>query len=77
MIVVGKNYMEKMMTKVDAFNKNVFNYISTEYGNSTLKKVQTSKNKDRVKYLLEDSRNRNYDTDKTANKIIAMLRLNP
>ncbi len=69
--------MEKMMTKVDAFNKNVFNYISTEYGNSTLKKVQTSKNKDRVKYLLEDSRNRNYDTDKTANKIIAMLRLNP
>jgi 23S rRNA maturation mini-RNase III len=76
-IVVGKNYMEKMMTKVDAFNKNVFNYISTEYGNSTLKKVQTSKNKDRVKYLLEDSRNRNYDTDKTANKIIAMLRLNP
>lgn len=69
--------MEKMMTKVDTFNKNVFNYISTEYGNSTLKKVQTSKNKDRVKYLLEDSRNRNYDTDKTANKIIAMLRLNP
>ena len=65
------------MTKVDAFNKNVFNYISTEYGNNTLKKVQTSKNKDKVKYLLEDSRNRNYDTHKTANKIIAILRLNP
>jgi|TARA_R100000005_G_C4960131_1_gene177153 hypothetical protein len=65
------------MTKVDVFNKSVFNYISTEYGNSTLKKVQTSKNKDKVKHLLEDSRKRDYDTDRTANKIIAMLRLNP
>lgn len=65
------------MTKIDAFNKNVFNYISTEYGNSTLKKVQTSKNKDKVKYLLEDSRTRDYCAGKTANKIIAMLRLNP
>lgn len=65
------------MTKTDAFNKNVFNYISTEYGNSTLKKVQTSKNKDKVKQLLEDSRKRDYTTHKTANKIIAMLRLNP
>jgi hypothetical protein len=65
------------MTKIDKFNKSVFNYISTEYGNSTLKKVQTSKNKDKVKYLLEDSRNRDYDTDRTANKIIAMLKLNP
>ena len=53
------------MTKVDV------------YGNSTLKKVQTSKNKDKVKHLLEDSRKRDYDTDRTANKIIAMLRLNP
>ena len=65
------------MTKTDIFNKKVFNYISTEYGNSTLKKVQTSKNKDKVKYILEDSRSRDYDTNKTANKIIAMLRLNP
>ena len=65
------------MTKVDVFNKSVFNYISTEYGNSTLKKVQTSKNKDKVKHLLEDSRSRDYDADRTANKIIAMLRLNP
>ena len=65
------------MTKIDVFNKNVFNYISTEYGNSTLKKVQTSKNKDKVKQLLEDSRKRDYATDRTANKIIAMLRLNP
>jgi|TARA_B100001094_G_scaffold186873_1_gene181056 hypothetical protein len=65
------------MTKTDTFNKNVFNYISTEYGNSTLKKVQTAKNKDKVKHILEDSRNRDYDTNKAANKIIAMLRLNP
>jgi hypothetical protein len=65
------------MTKIDIFNKSVFNYISTEYGNSTLKKVQTSKNKDKVKYLLEDSRTRDYCPNKTANKIIAMLRLNP
>ena len=66
-----------MSKTVDAFNKNVFNYISTEYGNSTLKKVQTAKNKDRVKHLLEDSRSKSYETDRTANKIIAMLRLNP
>tara|TARA_R110002073_G_scaffold158968_1_gene314215 strand:- start:126 stop:323 length:198 start_codon:yes stop_codon:yes gene_type:complete len=65
------------MTKVDMFNKDVFNYISTEYGNSTLKKVQTSKNKDKVKNILEDSRTRSYDVDKAANKIIATLRLNP
>ena len=66
-----------MTTKVDIFNKDVFNYISTEYGNSTLKKVQTSKNKNVVKNILEDSRKRNYETDRTANKIIAMLRLVP
>jgi hypothetical protein len=65
------------MAKTDTFNKSVFNYISTEYGNSTLKKVQTSKNKHRVKLLLEDSRTKGYDADRTANKIIAMLRLNP
>ena len=66
-----------MSKTVESFNKSVFNYISTEYGNSTLKKVQTAKNKDKVKHLLEDSRNRSYDEDRTANKIIAMLRLNP
>ncbi len=65
------------MTKIDIFNKNVFNYISTEYGNNTLKKVQTSKNKERVKQLLEDSRERDHTTDRAANKIIAMLRLTP
>tara|TARA_B100000900_G_C19924578_1_gene451086 strand:+ start:190 stop:390 length:201 start_codon:yes stop_codon:yes gene_type:complete len=66
-----------MSKTVDTFNKNVFNYISTEYGNNILKKVQTAKNKDKVKHLLEDSRTRKYETDHTANKIIAMLRLNP
>ena len=66
------------MTKtVESFNKNVFDYISTEYGNSTLKKVQTAKNKDIVKHLLEDSRTKTYEVNRTANKIIAMLRLNP
>ncbi len=65
------------MTKIDMFNKDVFNYISTEYGNSTLKKVQTSKNKNVVKNILEDSRKKKYETDRTANKIIAMLRLVP
>ena len=65
------------MAKTDTFNKSVFNYISTEYGNSTLKKVQTAKNKDKVKHLLEDSRTKSYNADRTANKIIAMLRLNP
>ena len=59
------------------FNKNVFNYIATEYGNSTLKKVQTSENKNVVKNILEDSRKKDYETDRTANKIIAMLRLVP
>ena len=43
-----------MSKTVESFNKNVFNYISSEYGNSTLKKVQTAKNKDKVKHLLED-----------------------
>ncbi len=69
--------IQKMSKTVESFNKNVFNYIATEYGNSTLKKVQTAKNKDKVKHLLEDSRTKSYDTDRTANKILAMLRLNP
>ena len=66
-----------MSKTVESFNKNVFDYISTEYGNSTLKKVQTTKNKDTVKHLLEDSRTKTYEVNRTANKIIAMLRLNP
>ena len=66
-----------MSKTVESFNKKVFDYISTEYGNSTLKKVQTTKNKDTVKHLLEDSRTKTYEVNRTANKIIAMLRLNP
>ena len=66
-----------MMTKIDAFNKDVFNYISEEYGNNILKKVQKSNSKTVVKCILNDSRKHDYPVDKTANKIVAMLKLNP
>ena len=55
----------------------IFNYIENQYGSSTLKKVQSQKNKKTVAKLLQFSEQNVESVEHTANKIIAMLRLNP
>ena len=65
------------MEEVNTFNKDVFNYISEKYGNNILKKVQKADSKTVVKSILNNSREHDYTVDRTANKILAMLKLNP
>lgn len=65
------------MEEVNTFNKDVFNYISEKYGNNILKKVQKADSKTVVKSILNNSREHDYAVDRTANKILAMLKLNP
>lgn len=61
----------------DTFTSQIFNYIRNEYGGSVLKKVQLKKNETVTSKLLESSSRQNDDVEHAANKIIAMLRLNP
>lgn len=65
-----------MSDKVN-FNDNVFGFIAEQYNTKTLKKVQIKENKNIVSKILQDSFSNSYTIEKTGNKIIAMLRLNP
>ena len=65
------------MEEVNTFNKDVFDYISEKYGNNILKKVQKADSKTVVKSILNNSREHDYAVDRTANKVLAMLKLNP
>lgn len=65
-----------MSTIVD-FNSSVFAFIENTYGKSISRKVKQKNNSDVVDRILEDSRSKDYSVEKTANKIIAMLRINP
>ena len=65
-----------MSTVVD-FNSSVFVFIENTYGKSISRKVKQKNNSDVVDRILEDSRSKDYSVEKTANKIIAMLRINP
>jgi hypothetical protein len=65
-----------MSDKVN-FNDNVFGFIAKQYNTKTLKKVQIKENKNIVSKILQDSLSNSYTIEKTGNKIIAMLRLNP
>lgn len=55
----------------------IFNYIKKQYGSNVLTKVQSQKNKQTVTKLLQFSEQNVESVEHTANKIIAMLRLNP
>ncbi len=59
------------------FNDSVFNFIQKEYDAKTLKKVQGKKYNETVTRILGDSLSKSYSVEKTGNKILAMLRLNP
>ena len=65
-----------MSTIVD-FNSSVFAFIENTYGKSIARKVKQKNNSDVVDRILEDSRSKDYSVEKTGNKIIAMLKVNP
>ena len=59
------------------FTSEVFAYVEHTYGKNLLKKLKQKKNSEVVERLLASSLKNEYGIDRTANKIIAMLRLNP
>ena len=59
------------------FTSEVFAYIEQTYNKSTLRKVKNKNNNEIVDRILGDSLKKEYSVDKAANKILAMLRLNP
>jgi len=62
---------------VSDFTSEVFAFIENTYGKGVIKKVKLKKNGDVVDRILSDSLSREYDIERTGNKLIAMLRLNP
>lgn len=65
------------MTSVIDFNSSVFAFIEETYGKTISRKVKNKNNNEIVDRILEDSRSKNYSIEKTGNKLIAMLRVNP
>ena len=64
------------MTVAD-FTSEVFTFIEVSYGKSVIKRVKAKKNNDVVERIMEDSRTKEYSVDKTAHKLMAMLRVIP
>ena len=65
------------MTTIDNFISEVFVFIETTYNKGLIRKVKSKKNKEVVVRLIASSFKNDYAVDRTGNKIIAMLRLNP
>ena len=59
------------------FTSDVFAFIENTYNTHVLRKVKNKENNTVVDNILADSLTKEYGVEKTANKIIAMLRLNP
>lgn len=66
-----------MSNTTDAFTKEIFEYIGDQYGKAIVKNLQSDKNKTTVTRLVESSHRQNNNVAHAANKIIAMLRMNP
>lgn len=64
-------------TTIESFRDQVFQYILHTYGNNTLTQIQSDKNKNIVVKIMTSACNQNYTIEHTANKIVAMLRMNP
>lgn len=65
------------MNATMSFSDQIFNFILNQYGKSVLEKVKAESNKSVVNRLVSSSSAENYSVERTANKIVAMLRLNP
>ena len=59
------------------FTSEVFAFIEKTYSKNLLRKVKNKDNTNTVDKILSDSLSKEYYVEKTGNKIIAMLRLNP
>lgn len=59
------------------FTSSVFAFIEQTYGSVLIRKVKNKKNSNTVNRILKDCENSHYSAEKTGNKIIAMLRINP
>lgn len=59
------------------FAGRVFSFIENTYGSDLLEKVKSTSNQSVVDRIITSSMNNDYTDERTGNKIIAMLRLNP
>jgi Cu2+-containing amine oxidase len=66
-----------MIVSTENFSQQVFSYINRQYGQNILSKVQSANNQHIVNKLLDVSVNQKDTVDHAANKVIAMLRINP
>jgi hypothetical protein len=66
-----------MTMTVDTFAEKIFSYIHKQYGKNSLNTVQSASNKIAVDKLIESSKKQNDTVEHAANKIVAMLRMNP
>jgi len=65
------------MTDTIDFNTEVLAFVEKTYGQKIAKKIVLKKNREVVDKILLDSKNNSYSAEKTGNKLIAMLRINP
>ena len=65
------------MTDTIDFNTEVLAFVEETYGQKISKKITLKKHSETVDRILIDSRNKGYSAEKTGNKLIAMLRINP
>lgn len=59
------------------FNNSVISFVEQTYGEKIANKISLKKNNKVVDRILLDSKNKSYSAEKTGNKLIAMLRINP
>ena len=59
------------------FTSEVFAFIEGSYGKAIIKRIKTKKNNEIVTRIIEDSCSKEYTIDKTAHKLMAMLRIIP
>ena len=65
------------MTDTIDFNTEVLAFVEKTYGQKIAKKIVLKKNSEIVDRIMLDSKNKSYSVEKTGNKLIAMLRINP
>lgn len=66
-----------MVDIAEDFTTEVFTFIQSTYGKTTLNKTKNKENLNLVNKILSSSIDNDYSVEKTGNKIVAMLRLNP
>lgn len=65
------------MNNLESFTNKIFQYIDNEYGNHILMKTKEDRHKSIIKKIIESACNQNDTIEHAANKVVAMLRINP